>query len=310
MIFSKIFDPVDSKLLLGFDENFDFFNKLILGKKFPKVVLLTGEKGSGKFTFINHFMHFYFDSDKYDFKNKVFLEKTTFHTQFKNNVFPNIFYLRGADFQNIKIEDIRFLKEKLLNTPIINDKRFIILDDVDSFNLNSLNALLKLIEEPSINNHFILINNKSKNLLATIKSRCLELKIIFNNKKKEKIINSLIKVFNQNVFLEMDLVNLSPGNYLKYNYFFGENKMNLKNNLLENVRIILKIYKKEKDIFFKDLLIFLSEYYFQSHLKNNFVKSTNLLDKRLNILENIDNFFVYNLNQNSLLNSIEKNIYE
>ena len=68
----------------------------------------------------------------------------------------------------------------------------------------------------------------------------------------------------------------------------------------------MKIYKKEKDIFFKDLLIFLSEYYFQSHLKNNFVNSTNLLDKRLNILENIDNFFVYNLNQNSLLNSIEK----
>ena len=65
--------------------------------------------------------------------------------------------------------DIEKLKNDLLKTQIKNDKRFVILDDVDSFNSNSLNALLKIIEEPN-NNYFILINNKSKPVLETIKS--------------------------------------------------------------------------------------------------------------------------------------------
>ena len=38
---------------------------------------------------------------------------------------------------------------------------------------------LKIIEEPNKNNYFILINNKSKNLIDTIKSRCIEIKIIY-----------------------------------------------------------------------------------------------------------------------------------
>ena len=71
---------------------------------------------------------------------------------------------------NVKIEDIRELKKKIFKTTLTNKKRFIILDDVELFNKNSLNALLKLIEEPSSINNFILINNKSNKLLNTIKS--------------------------------------------------------------------------------------------------------------------------------------------
>ena len=45
---------------------------------------------------------------------------------------------------------------------MIDNKRFVILDDVEMFNLNSMNALLKMIEEPGPDNYFILIYNKSK----------------------------------------------------------------------------------------------------------------------------------------------------
>ena len=61
---------------------------------------------------------------------------------------------------------------------------------------NSLNALLKIIEEPGKNNYFFLINNKSKPLLETIKSRSLEIKIVLNEKKRIEIINHLIDFFN------------------------------------------------------------------------------------------------------------------
>ena len=95
------------------------------------------------------------------------------------------------EFRNIKIEDIRNLKSIIYKTTISNKPRFIILDDVELFNINSLNALLKIIEEPTKNNFFILINNKSKPLIETIKSRCIDVKIILNEKQRINIINLL-----------------------------------------------------------------------------------------------------------------------
>ena len=60
-----------------------------------------------------------------------------------------IYLCKFFDFSNAKVDEIRNLKANLLKTPINNLERFIILDDVENFNINSLNALLKIIEEPS-----------------------------------------------------------------------------------------------------------------------------------------------------------------
>ena len=68
----------------------------------------------------------------------------------------------------VKVDDVRDLKSNILKRSISNKDRFIILDDIEIFNNNSLNALLKIIEEPISNNYFILINNKTKPLLETI----------------------------------------------------------------------------------------------------------------------------------------------
>lgn len=51
------------------------------------------------------------------------------------------------------------------------DKRFIVVDDADSMSLPAQNALLKLLEEPVKNVHFILTTHKPGQLLATIRSR-------------------------------------------------------------------------------------------------------------------------------------------
>ena len=83
--------------------------------------------------------------------------------------------MSGINFENSKVDDIRSLKKKVFQTNISDNERFIILDDIELFNINSLNALLKLVEEPTKNNHFILINNQSKKLIDTIKSRSLEI---------------------------------------------------------------------------------------------------------------------------------------
>ena len=60
--------------------------------------------------------------------------------------------------------------------------------------------MLKILEEPNQNNYFILINNLSKPLLETVKSRCIEIKIILNDKSRGEIIKELMKEFDQKLF--------------------------------------------------------------------------------------------------------------
>ena len=92
----------------------------------PNVILLSGHKGIGKFTIINHLLHYYLII-KTIMERNYFSTKSLFHNQFLRNLHPNIFHLNGSDFKNVKIEDIRELKQKLLKTAMNNDKRFIIL---------------------------------------------------------------------------------------------------------------------------------------------------------------------------------------
>ena len=47
-----------------------------------------------------------------------------------------------------------------------------LIDNIELLNINSVNALLKIVEEPNDNIYFILINNNKK-ILPTLKSRCL-----------------------------------------------------------------------------------------------------------------------------------------
>ncbi len=302
-----IFNPKKSLNLIGYESHFEFFKSLISNEKFPKVIMLTGKKGEGKSTFVNHLMNYYFDSSNYDSTNYKINPKSIFYNNFLNDTYQNIIYLNGAAFKNIKVDDIRNLKNNLLKSSIINDKRFIILDEVETFNINSLNALLKIIEEPNSNNFFILINNNIKPILETIKSRCIEIKIILNRNLKKKIISSLINTFDQKILLNMNLIDISPGNFIKFNYIINDQKLNLKDNFLNNFQKILKIYKKDREYFYKDFLLFYADYYLKEIKSNNLISNKKFIEKRLFIVKSINDFFFYNLSQNTLISSIENN---
>ena len=308
MTISEYFDSKKTLNLVGHKKNFNFFKDLILKDMLPKVIMLSGEKGIGKATLINHIMHFYFEKKNYDENNNKILKRTHFTELYENDLFSNIIYLKGSEFKNTKIEDIRILKSNLLKTTLNNDKRFIIFDDVENFNTNSLNALLKLIEEPGANNYFILINNRTKPLLETIKSRSLEIKIILDEEGRKKIISFLLKNFEQKISLNEDLVATTPGNFVKFNYVIQTNKIKIEDSFLDNLEKLLKLYKKEKNLFFKDLILFLFDYYFQIDRSKRIFSNDKLIEKRTLIVKNINNFFLYNLSQSALLSSIKNNI--
>ena len=304
------FNPKKTTRLFGLENEFNFLKKMISSDKFPKTLMLTGNRGVGKSTMISHLMHYYFDKKTYNENENTFASESFFLNQFIENLFPNILYLNGSDYRNVRIDDIRKIINDLNKSPIKKDKRFIILDDIDSFNINSLNALLKIIEDPGKNNFFILINNKSNKLLNTIKSRSIEIKIMINNQDRLSISTSLLKYFNQDRIFDENLVSSTPGNFLKFNYIFNNNSLDINEKFLTNFSNILRIYKKEKDIFYKEMLLFFVEYNFQKLKLQGKHNSKKLIEKRLMILQNINDFFLYNLNQNTLLSNLEENYFD
>ena len=309
MIFPAYFDSKNSLSLYGYKNDFNFLKNLYIEERLPKILMFSGKKGTGKSTLINHFMFFIYDKKNYDENNLKLLKKSAFYIQFVNDIFPNIIYLSGSNFKNIKVDDIRDLKKKIFQSTISNEPRFIILDDVELFNVNSLNGLLKIIEEPSQKNYFLLINNQTKPLLDTIKSRSLEIKIFLNEYNRKKIIDSLIKNLDIELNFNLQNLNLTPGNFLKFNYLFKEYNISLEGDFIKNLTLLLNIYKKNKDIMFIDMILFLADYYFNILKSDSNISKEKLIEYKKFVFKNINNFFSYNLNQNALINAINNKIY-
>ncbi len=112
MLFENI-NPKHSTQLYGLDLEFDRLSKLLLNQKLPKVILLTGEKGIGKFTLINHLVISYFDKENYNLLEKKIVNKNKFFENLSKNLISNVIFLESNDFKNVSIETIRILKNKL-----------------------------------------------------------------------------------------------------------------------------------------------------------------------------------------------------
>ena len=308
MNYPIFFNTKNSLSLFDFKKNFKFMSELYSNQNLPKVLMFTGNKGSGKSTLINHFLYSIFDSDNYNKETFSISKNSIFLTQFQNNVFSNVIYIDGANYKTVKIEDIRNLKKKILQSTISKMDRFIIFDDIELFNQNSLNALLKTIEEPSQKNYFFLINNKSKPILETIKSRALEIKIILSEKQRLEIINKLVNYYKLDLILDPYTSQLTPGDFIKYNFICKEYDIFPTNNFVENLSLLLDIYKKKKDILIINLLFYLADQYLKHIKDRNLIKNDKIFEIKNYIMDNLNNLILYNTNQNSLVNAIKEKL--
>tara|TARA_E500000178_G_scaffold306100_1_gene318024 strand:- start:880 stop:1815 length:936 start_codon:yes stop_codon:yes gene_type:complete len=299
------FDTKNSLNLFGLKKDFGFISELYLKQNLPKVLMFTGDKGSGKSTLINHFLYSIFDINHYNKETFSIEENSIFLRQFQNNIFSNIIYINGENYKSIKIEDIRNLKKKILKSTISTKDRFIILDDIELLNQNSLNALLKIVEEPLQKNYFFLINNKRRQLLETIKSRALEIKIILNETQRLEIIKKLVNFYKLDLILDPKDSFLSPGNFIKYNFICKEYDILPTNNFVKNLLLVLDIYKKKKDILLINLVSFLADHYLMNLRDKNLIKNDKLFETKDYIMDNLNNFILYNLNQNTFINEVD-----
>ena len=178
--------PNNQTKLYGLNDNFDEFITLYKTNKLPNKILLSGPKGIGKATMAYHLVNFILSQGEqfsYDEENNLInLENKSFKLiQNKSNPNFNLIDINDEK-QKIDISQIRKLITNL-NMSTFNDKpKIVLIDNIEFLNKNSINSLLKVIEEPNDNTYFILINN-DKNILPTLKSRCLNFKVILSNEK-------------------------------------------------------------------------------------------------------------------------------
>ena len=108
-------NPKNSLVLFELSKKFDFLIRAYNSEKFPKVLMLSGEKGIGKFTLINHFLSYVYDKNNYDLESHTINNQTLFYKQYLKDLFPNIMYLSGNNFKSSKIgfklKNFRFTKK-------------------------------------------------------------------------------------------------------------------------------------------------------------------------------------------------------
>ena len=304
------FNPFYSLNLYCYDELFNSFNKLCENNTFPRVTLLSGDKGLGKFTFIHHFINFFFSKNiknNYDLNNFTINKNNDFYKNILSNLNENFYYIGRNENKNVSIENIRELKIKLSTNPLNNLPRFIIFDDADLLNQSSANALLKLIEEPTSKNFFILINNKRKKIIDTLKSRSLEFKIFLNKSKRSKILNQLLKNYNlTNSVSDKFLDKSSPGILLHVYDCMIEENINLNKDIYSSIELLLFKYKKSKNDRFIETIKFLFNFFVYNKVKSNSLDSLKLLFLKNEVNKIIYQYENFNLSNNVILDMVNK----
>jgi DNA polymerase-3 subunit delta' len=76
------------------------------------------------------------------------------------------------DKTSISIEQMRELKSLAGLKPMLGRKRIFLVDDADSMSEEAANSLLKILEEPPLFTHIVLLSDGTVPILPTIKSRC------------------------------------------------------------------------------------------------------------------------------------------
>jgi len=309
----KILNPVNQLSLFGYEKYFVDFINTYKKKKLPNIILLSGQKGSGKATFAYHFINYLLSENEknaYSTSNfKINSENSSFKLLL-NNIHPNFYIIKNTEkSENIKIEQIRNCIKFLNKSNYSKDFRIVLIDDAENLNINSSNALLKSLEEPSKNTFFFLIYNDSKHIIETIKTRCLNYKIHFTIEEKIKIFNNMINDYQLNYvpkefsrFFFYD----TPGSLLNFISLSKNNLDFFYNNDLASILYLLNEYKKNYDNSLLNIISTSIENFYNLLCINNIKNFNYYFLNKNKITYIIYNMKKFNLDKKNLIISIEE----
>ena len=199
--------------------------------------------------------------------------------EFESNNNPDFNYIE-PDGKVIKIDQIRFMQNKILEKPIVSNKKVYIINDADLMTKEAQNCLLKTLEEPPEYIVIILIVSNESKMLTTIKSRCMKIqfqkiedvglkKYLAENLDMENINNSILKLCDGSIGKAINIKDKLP-EYDKVEAII--NNMNL--SLITVINSADILYKSKDDIF--DYLEYINVILYNlSKSSSNFIKYIN-----------------------------------
>ena len=252
--------------IIGHTKNINILKNSYI-TKFPQSWVFFGAKGVGKFLVARIFARWVINKQFTDLENN------------KSKFISNIFEINTNDNLVSGIDDIRKIMKEMVLTNLNDGEKIIIFDNFDYLNINSMNALLKNIEEPKEKIIIIIICHNIYKIPRTITSRCQ--KLYFNNLTKEEFStfvrnNNYLEINNSNQNL-YDLCDGRPG-LLK---FVDEI------NITETFNDIDKM-TNEKKIDYEKLFKISEKYKKDPYIIDHFIK-----------------YYLYNITKKNLLNNID-----
>lgn len=214
--------------------------------------------------------------------------------ELENNNNPDLIEIEPEN-GSIKIEKIREMQSKVLEKPIISQRKVYIIKDADLMTKEAGNCLLKTLEEPPSYITIIMTGSNESMFLNTIKSRCM--KIVF-----EKIQNNVLKDFLKNKYeisLEENLLQACEGSIekaIKVNEKKDEYEQALtifsnieKYKLLDVINKLDFIYNNKEDIY--EILDYINIILSTKSLKNpKYIKYIEAVEQTKNSLNSNSNF--------------------
>ena len=276
-------------------------------KRTNQSVLFSGEEGIGKTTLAFYLAHTLLCLKK----GKEPCQNCESCLEYQKKCHPD-FLAVSPEKGLISIEKVREIINFLSFKPKLSGLKIVIIDDSEKMTKEAQNALLKILEEPNLDNLIILVSSYPEKLLPTILSRLLVIK--FSLAKKKEIIDYLVKEFSLSLDKAEEIAQMSQGKIaeaiklLEKDYFKEKMKAKeilkkiIKGNEIEKILIIEEDLKEEKiNFFLKEWL---------SILRKDYQELINLLkeEKRNYLLKNLLNAYLVinsqNVNQKLLLENI------
>lgn len=147
--------------------------RILKGNKIPSSLLFHGNSGIGKLLVGKELaISLLCDASK---KTLGGCASCSSCLLFKAGNHPDFIVCDLADRQTWSAERFRELLGRLQLKPFRAGRRIVILNNAESISIQAANALLKTLEEPSLDTHFILISANQSRLPQTILSRCQQL---------------------------------------------------------------------------------------------------------------------------------------